>query len=388
MNITVSRDIYEWIVKKRGFASQIAEKAYFGLKSVMEGNGCVDIYVGGLDTPILGFKSENNPKNEWSRRDSDPRPPACKAFASSADIMEIAPESDCSGNPENFSTPARGEPYMSIGDWMADKEEKFLNFCLHTRPATTHKQTREGYYRALAGMTGIYTPEDVAALGTTTKTVLRALSKFHAFVTTKYGFDGFNGYSLAQWKGNQKEASYAVGSRGRFKTKNLTDEEIRAGLNSIADKEARMFYLLCVCSGSRPAHLYKWLKSSDRKIERLPGKIIRADVRDTSAGTKEEVYFYFPEEMEQRIARFRPRRAVSTLEKLCQCGTTERPINLSSIRKWHFNMCLDNMPQITANAIQGRAMRGIDEIHYFDAAGSGAKYYPAIAEHIRTMMKK
>ena len=363
--------------------SYFTERALNWLYSHIE-SGDINLLEG--KTVILNPDLENNLKNEWSRRDSDPCSPACKAVRNLGSDLENKPDS---ADSENFSTHARrgdlrGDPYMSIGEFMQDKREKFLTFCLNTKPATTDKGTREGYYNKLVGMTDIYTPEDVAKLGTTTKTVLRALSKFHAFVETKYYQEGFNGFSRAQWKGNQKEARYAEGSRAGTKTKDLSPEEVRAGYDRLPDEDARFVYLLTACSGARASHLYKWLSSKDRKIEKLHNGIIRADVRALSSGTKEEVYFYFPAELLKEISEFKPKHKLNWYEHTIQrAGTADRKINLASLRKWNFNLLLDDVPEITANAIQGRAARGIDAKHYFDAAGAGAKHYPKTAKRLR-----
>ena len=202
--------------------------------------------------------------------------------------MENKPNSDDLEKGENFSTLAReeaiargakGEPYMSIAEFMKGKEAQFDSYCLHTKPATKKEAVRKGYIRALSVMDEVYTPQDVANLGLTTKTNIRALAKFYSFIETKYYAEGFNGYSDAQWRGNQKETSYAVGSRAGSKTKDLSNDEILDGYNKLEKDEAKFVYALTVYSGARSAHLARFLRSPDKKIEKLPNGIIRGIVR-------------------------------------------------------------------------------------------------------------
>jgi len=52
-------------------------------------------------------------------------------------------------------------------------------------------------------------------------------------------------------------------------------------------------------------------------------------------------------------------------------------MNESSLRKWNFNILLDHMDGLYANAVLGRAAEGVDAAHYFDDAGKAAKWDPS-----------
>ena len=298
----------------------------------------------------------------------------------SGDLNFSTPPRELS-NPNKQSRPyefegreIRGRPGVSIGEFMEDKRDRFLSFCLDTR--TGDKGTREGYYTALSGMTDTYVPNDLVGK-TLTKTQIRGLSKFYRFIDEDILYkDGFNGYTQKQWRGNQQRTKNNYGSRVGQKTKDLDPEEVRTARDCL-NPAVQVFYTLTGYSGGRFGHLYSWLESKDKKIEHING-IIRADVRDLSAGTKNEAYFYFPKELEMAILTYQHPYSLDYMGKLIgKAGVEGRPVNESSLRKWNFNILLDHMDRLYANAVQGRAAEGVDAAHYFDDAGKAAKWYPS-----------
>ena len=77
MNISISREMYDFITKTRGNASKIAERAYYALFSASKNNA--DVFVLDLNALKIAQNGEKDPISEWSRRDSNTCSPACKA---------------------------------------------------------------------------------------------------------------------------------------------------------------------------------------------------------------------------------------------------------------------------------------------------------------------
>ena len=82
MNISISREVYDWITKNRGNASRIAEQAYLALKRDME-------LAYGSDTLIIKLQNtgkntefyqnrENLTEKSWTRGKLNPRPLQCQ----------------------------------------------------------------------------------------------------------------------------------------------------------------------------------------------------------------------------------------------------------------------------------------------------------------------
>jgi len=256
---------------------------------------------------------------------------------------------------------------------MRGKEDRYLRYCEDT--GTHYEPSRKEYLSVLMKMDDIYIPSDLVGR-TLTTTQSKALMKFYGFVETDQMLTaGFNGYSKAQWSGNQKRTKNNAGTRADLKTKDLTPEEVRTVRDKL-EPVYQVFYSLVAYSGARSEHLYQYLSNQKRTVEEING-IIRADVRDTAAGKKKEAYLYFPKEMKNALLAYTNPATLSTIQdKIKVHSPKDRPVNLSSLRKWNFNILLDHMDRVYANAIQGRAAAGVDARHYMDVAGKAAQHYP------------
>ncbi len=267
---------------------------------------------------------------------------------------------------------------------MKDRKEDFLQFCQDT--GTGDRQTREGYYNGLMKLDDAYVPQDLPGRKITDPQ-RKGLLKFYRYFTESLLMEKFNGYTAEQFKGNAKRAKQEEGTRSHLKTKDLTPDEVREARDRLDNPALQVFYTLTGYSGARMKHLYEMFaareKGENLKIEHING-IIRVDVRSISAGTKNEAYFYFPTEMEKAIRTYRNPYGIDYIGKqIAKSGTSDRPVNESSLRKWSVNILLDHMDKDFANAIQGRAPQGVGAQHYFDLAGKAAKYYPEVLSELQ-----
>ena len=186
LTITIDAKNYDFVRKKRGIASNLVNEVLNGLR----------ITTDNTDNPNgvqFGLRMSKYGRFEWTRWDSNPRPPACKALKrnglnleNGAQIEEIENFEPLGENAEFQKYPVtiegreiRGAPGVSIGAFIADKEKRFSDYCKDT--GTSGDVTRKAYFKALSKLDHILIPSDLIGL-TLTKTESRALHKFYNFV--------------------------------------------------------------------------------------------------------------------------------------------------------------------------------------------------------------
>lgn len=211
----------------------------------------------------------------------------------------------------------------------------------------------------------------------------KGLLKFFNFLETKKMQSNYNGYPLVVWRANLRIAEYGD-ERKEGRIKDLTSKEINNARDRISNDAVKDYFTLLSYSGARHSHLFEALKDKRREILHPAPGVICIDVKDLSAGTKNESRFYFPEEMEPVIKAYEHPYSADKIQKVIGAsGTEDRPVNVASLRKWNYNMMLTGSKRIeetAADHIQGRSPKTVGARHYADLDKIAAEGYASLVD--------
>lgn len=337
-------------------------------------------------------------------------------------------------------TPSEEEHYKSLSQIMSERKDEFLTFCTIDGSEKITENTAAKYvsavikfcknvskpvhlskYQYVAGNEGLYPSGKVR----------RGVSKLLKMIETNDETDIINGEDITKW---YRHLSKLVDSdRAREKKileKNIktphdiTLTEMQEWYQELPDRYRFYFYCLAV-SGARinPFHKFMRLPQKERMehvtvikhddpavIEKYDGAVVgdllRIDITEFSAGTKDELFIFLPIECYQSLLNFDNMRLNTdpstiwnrTKPHQLNARRKERDgadysgdITIKQCRKFFLNYCLlKYVPSVLTekqiNHLQSRDTRDTASENYYDMRKQVTISYSRIVDDLKTIL--
>ncbi len=200
-----------------------------------------------------------------------------------------------------------------------------------------------------------------------------ALRNFLNFLEDRE-IDRINGYSVDKWR---KKIPIPT---AKVQEIYITNEELLEAYEKLKGKKPiyKTIFKMVVYSGARLKHIYEALKSFDPEKVVIVDNIARYPIASLTKGAKKGYWLYFPAEFLDELKKAKITQEYKTIQKKIAHGR----VNAETIRKWHFNfMIIENdVPESTADFIQGRRPATVGSAHYLNKTKKADKEYRKIVD--------
>lgn len=382
--ITISPELHRRVKESGLNLSRFTENSLIWLFSQID-SGDIKLIDG--NNVILDLDSENKATKDGSAaiRTQDLR--RVKADAILTQNLKRSSETAYS----NFQPPCE----ISISAMISDEKTaaEYITFSHKTGVSSDSSSARD-YIKAMKKLDDVYSPVDLSDYKDNHGTALgdkqrKGLLKLFKFIETKKLSSELNGYPLEIWRANLRIAESGE-ERMEGRLKDLTDEEVRAARDSIANDDARDCFTLIAYSGARLRHLLKAFGGNKKRTIEHAGKdVIYLDVKDLSSGTKKESRFYFPAKAEDLVKRFKAKHNYHYYQDHMAEQSGPRTVNAASLRKWHYSLMLTGDPcisEMAADQIQGRAPKTVGAAHYANLDKIAEEGYSKVVKKIQAAL--